>query len=78
MKYLYKDLENTHQFSLYENFGLLMNYSDLLVRSFIINYINNVYCVCYDNLITLLNIFIFNYVEHLMQFCFNGILSLSL
>lgn len=57
MKYLYKDLENTHQFSLYENFGLLiMNYSDLLVRSFIINYINNVYYVCYDNLITLLNI----------------------
>lgn len=50
MKYLYKDLENTHQFSLYENFGLLiMNYSELLVRSFIINYINSVYYVCYDN-----------------------------
>lgn len=74
MKYLYKDLENTHQFSLYKNFDLLiMNYSDLLVRSFI-NYIN-IYC---DNLIILLNIFIFNYVEHLVQFCFNGILSLSL
>lgn len=44
MKYLYKDLENTHQFSLYKNFDLLiMNYSDLLVRSFIINYIN-IYC----------------------------------
>lgn len=52
MKYLYKDLENNHQFSLYENFGLLiMNYSELLVRSFIINYINNVYYVCYDNYI---------------------------
>ncbi|KAB0345229.1 hypothetical protein FD754_022155 [Muntiacus muntjak] len=34
MKNLYKDLENTHQFSLYKNFGLLiMNYSDLLVRN---------------------------------------------